>query len=151
MKRLGVDVSIVDRNERLLHREDAELSLMLTETLRNEGVQMSLGATAKRFSRSGEQVSLVIETAAGGEETLTADTVLVAVGRVPNLEGLDLEAAGVEYSRGGLDVDEYLCTTASNIYACGDAVGGAEPRGATMNGSADVGRKSRRVSERRHL
>jgi pyruvate/2-oxoglutarate dehydrogenase complex dihydrolipoamide dehydrogenase (E3) component len=75
-----------------------------------------------RSARAGEAGSkvLVLETADGAQGELTADAVLVAVGRAPNVEGLGLEAAGVAYGRQGVDVDDYLRTTNTRIFAAGD-------------------------------
>ena len=103
-QRLGVAVTIFDRGPRLLHREDADVAELLQDTLKAEGVQLDFNAELKRVPAG-------------------FDAVLVAAGRVPNVEELNLEAAGVRHGRKGIEVNEYLQTSQPHIYAAGDVAG----------------------------
>ncbi|RME07127.1 MAG: FAD-containing oxidoreductase, partial [Deltaproteobacteria bacterium] len=87
--------------------------------LRRDGVEIVLGARVGRVSRQGESKVLHLE---GGEEpsTITVDEILVGAGRAPNIETLDLEAAGVAYEKFGVQVNDHLQTSNPNIYAAGD-------------------------------
>jgi dihydrolipoamide dehydrogenase len=121
--RLGVEVFIVEMADRLLFREDKEAAGILTQTLMKDGIKIYTGAKAVRFCEEEESAAITIEDKNKKQSTLKAEKVLVAVGRAANVQGLDLEKAGVKYSGKGIEVDGTLCTSAKNIYACGDAVG----------------------------
>ena len=84
-----------------------------------EGIALRLGASLISASRidGGRQVTIQRD---GIEETINADEILVAVGRAPNVEGLDLEAAGIAATRGGVTVDDFLRTSNPRVYAAGD-------------------------------
>ena len=123
LNRLGVKVHVVEMMDRILFREDPEPAAFVEKALKAEGVDIRTGMKATRFNRSGSSVTATIEGKDGNAQELSAETVLVAVGRAPNLEGLDLEKAGIEYTRKGITVNEYLQTTNRNIFACGDVVG----------------------------
>lgn len=121
--RLGSRVHIVQRGPGILPREDADLTHIITDRLRSEGVEFHLGCTPKRAERTAEGVRLHLTTHSGSEETLDATHLLVATGRQPNLEGLGLEVAGIELEHGRLKVNQRLRTTNKHIYACGDIAG----------------------------
>ena len=122
--RLGSRVTIVQRRDRLLPREEPEASTVLRERLEAEGVTVVTRATARSVTmRNGLKVVAV--AAEHGEMEVTADDVLVAVGRVPALDGLGLDAAGVRADAArGIGVDGYLRTSNPRIYAAGDVTGG---------------------------
>ncbi len=120
LSRLGVKVTIVEMAERILIREDKELSKYVEEQFKRDGIQLVTGKKAKKFIRNNNQVSVVVEDQNKNQEKITATNILVAVGRAPNVEGLDLDKANVEYSPKGIKVNEYLQTTNPNIFACGD-------------------------------
>ncbi len=122
-ERLGTRVTIIEGLDRILPKEDPEVSATLTEVLRSEGITIATGAMFVKASRKGEKK---VVTAKQGEQFLTfeADEILVTLGRRPNVEGLHLEAAGVAYDTKGIQVDDYLQTSASNIFAIGDVIGG---------------------------
>ena len=122
LSRLGVEVTIVEMGERLLMREDGELVRILTERLAQEGVRIMTKAKAIKFSQENGKIVLAVESE-NLQKELKADTVLVAVGRTANVEGLNLEKAGVRYTEKGILTDASLQTTAPGIYACGDVVG----------------------------
>ena len=122
-ERLGSKVTIIQGPERILSREDLEVSDTVAKVLTGEGIEIVTGARFMKASRNG---SKKVVTARRGNELLNfeADEILLASGRQPNVEGLNLEAAGVKYDNKGIKVDDNLQTTASNILAIGDVIGG---------------------------
>ncbi|MFK7921966.1 MAG: NAD(P)/FAD-dependent oxidoreductase [Bacteroidia bacterium] len=119
MALLGTQVSIIDRNERILKVVDDEVAQVLIEEFRALGIQTIGRAELKGFRQEGEETITLIEVDGIAQE-LRSESVFLAVGRTPNLYGMDLGKAGVAFSERGIKVNEYLQTTASNIYACGD-------------------------------
>lgn len=118
--RLGSDVTIVQRNRQFLPREDRDASILLGNILEREGVNCKLESRVKKVAKTGGNKILFL-TGPSGEETIEADEILVGVGRVPNAENLNLEAAGVEYNqRDGVKVNAFLQTKNRDIYAAGD-------------------------------
>jgi thioredoxin reductase len=113
MRRFGSRVTIIERNERLAHREDEDVSEALADLCRDEAIKLVLGARVSRVEgKSGQSVRLQLMRA-GSEIILQGTHLLVAIGRVPNTEGIGLELAGVEVSDGGyIKVNEQLETTA---------------------------------------
>jgi pyruvate/2-oxoglutarate dehydrogenase complex dihydrolipoamide dehydrogenase (E3) component len=124
MRRFGSRVSVIDRNQRLMSREDEDVCEALRSLLEDEGIDILLNARIKRLSgKSGESVSIVIEQN-GAEKILEGSHVLVATGRTPNTEGLGLELAGVELTDSGyIKVNEQLQTTAPGVWAIGEVAG----------------------------
>lgn len=120
--RLGSEVTIIDVAERLLAREDVELSAELTDALRAEGLTVRTGTEVQSVAR-GEGGKVVRCNGPEGAQELVVDEVLVAIGRQPNVHDLTLENAGVDYGRGGIGVDARLRTSAKHIFACGDCCG----------------------------
>jgi pyruvate/2-oxoglutarate dehydrogenase complex dihydrolipoamide dehydrogenase (E3) component len=120
---LGVVVTVIEMGDQVLIREDKEMRDLLSERLRAQGLSLQTGAKAVKIGENNGFLAVTVENALGEQSIVSADTVLVAVGRKANVEGLDLEAAGVEYSQKNIKTDEKLQTTAGNIYACGDVVG----------------------------
>ena len=118
-RRFGSDVTILDRDDRLLPREDGDASAIIQTQLEREGVRLILGAVLTGAARSGDTCTLTYERA-GATESCSGEQVLVAAGRTPNLDGLDLGAAGVEATKHGIDVDDHLRTTNRRIFAAGD-------------------------------
>ena len=121
--RLGSEVSIVDMTDHLLAREDPEVSTIIREKFEKEGMKIFLNCKAEKVRKSSMGYELVVSHSEEGENVIGFDQILVAVGRAPNVEGLDLAKVGVEYSRKGIKVDSFLRTSAKHIYACGDVVG----------------------------
>ena len=121
--RLGVEVSIIEMFDRLLVREDKETTQVLVDEFKAEGIKIYTGKKAVRFLKERELVSIALEDKDKQQSVVKAEKVLVAVGRAANLQGLDLEKAGIKYSNKGVEVDRTLKTSAKNIYACGDVVG----------------------------
>jgi pyruvate/2-oxoglutarate dehydrogenase complex dihydrolipoamide dehydrogenase (E3) component len=120
--RFGSRVTVVEMLDRILPPEDPEISAALREVLEGEGVVIHTGTKATCVDVAEGPKVLVCDQG-GRELRLEADEILVAAGRTPNVEGLDLDAAGVAVGRGGVQVDARLRTTAGHIWACGDVVG----------------------------
>ncbi|MFZ0590308.1 MAG: FAD-dependent oxidoreductase [Bryobacteraceae bacterium] len=124
MRRFGGKVTVIDRNDRLLHREDDDVTDALASLFKDERVDALLNARIKRVSgRSGNTVAVVVEQG-GREKTLAGSHLLVATGRRPNTENIGLELAGVQLTdRGYIKVNERLETTAPGIWALGEVAG----------------------------
>ncbi len=124
MRRFGSKVSIIDRNDRLLHREDEDVSEGVRSLFEDEGIDIVLSAQVKGVSgKSGRAVQVVI-TQNGVEKTLKGTHLLVAAGRTPNTADIGLELAGVEVTdRGYIKVNERLETTAQGVWALGEVAG----------------------------
>lgn len=118
-RRFGSEVHLIQRGDRLLAREEPEVSALLQNQLEREGVQLHLGAQELRAEHREGQTHILIQ-GAGEPVRLTADAVLVAVGRQPNIEELGLEQAGVAYDKNGVHVNDFLQTSNRRIYAAGD-------------------------------
>lgn len=117
--RMGSRVTLVHADPHLLPREDADAAGLVEASLRRDGVEILHGARLLRAERRGEVRLLEVQQ---GEGTLAleGEALLLAAGRVPNVEGMGLEAAGVDFTSGGVTVDDRLRTTARGIYAVGD-------------------------------
>jgi pyruvate/2-oxoglutarate dehydrogenase complex dihydrolipoamide dehydrogenase (E3) component len=118
--RFGAEVTLIEAGPRLLPREDADAAHRLQRALERDGVRLRFGGTITGVEQAPDGKALHL--AAGPKpERLMVDEILVAVGRVPNVDGLDLEAAGVAYTPAhGVQVDDRLRTTSRRIYAAGD-------------------------------
>lgn len=122
----GSQITVVQDTEEFIPREDAAIAASVLASLENRGIRVVRGARVTRIENEEAQV-VVVADVAGGEERVPADAVLVATGRRPNVEGLELEAAGVQLTeRGAVRTNERLRTTADNIWAMGDVVGGLQ-------------------------
>ena len=124
MRRFGSKVTVIDRNGRLLSKEDPDVCEALRSLLADEGIDVVLNARIQRVSgKCGDSVSVVLEQD-GIEKLLKGSHVLVATGRDPNIEGLGLELTGVELTdRGYIKVNERLQTTAPGVWAIGEVAG----------------------------
>src|SRR6267378_1477009 len=124
MRRFGSRVTIIERNERLAHREDQDVTEMLHDVFREEGIEVVTSAhITKVEGKSGERVKLYAARD-GAEIILEGTHLLVASGRTPNTQGIGLELAGVEITdRGYVKVNERLETTAPGVWAVGDCAG----------------------------
>ncbi|RJP75049.1 MAG: mercuric reductase [Candidatus Abyssobacteria bacterium SURF_17] len=118
-QRLGCEVTMIEMAPQVLIREDTDAAKIVADALRRDGIDIRLNSTIKRVSLTGTKKTLHIESN-GKSETITTDAILIGAGRAPNVEGLNLEAVGVEYGKGGILVDDMLRTTNSRIYAAGD-------------------------------
>jgi pyruvate/2-oxoglutarate dehydrogenase complex dihydrolipoamide dehydrogenase (E3) component/uncharacterized membrane protein YdjX (TVP38/TMEM64 family) len=121
--RLGIPVTQVEMFERLMMREDAEVSALVMEKFTQEGIDVRLKHKAKRFIRR-DGLNILIAEHQGEEVELVFDQLLVAVGRAANTRGFGLQEVGVRIaSNGTIDVNEFLQTSIPTIYACGDVAG----------------------------
>ena len=123
--RLGVKVTVLQRRDRVLPREDEEISSELETILREEGIDIRTGAEPTRVEKTADGKLSVLAEVGGGEERFACDRILVAAGRRPHdLPQLGLESAGVEgQPDSGIRVDETLQTTAPDVWAIGDVMG----------------------------
>ncbi len=117
--RLGTRITLIEAGSQFLSREDPDAAAIIAETFRNEGIDVRLATQLKKVTSDQDKKRLYLERD-GQEATLDVDEVFVGVGRAPNLKGLNLEAAGVEYTHRGVAVNDNLQTTNSRIYAAGD-------------------------------
>ena len=128
-RRLGSEVTLVDTAPQILPREDADLAAVVLARLRDEGVADRLGVTVDRVAPGGsatERVVVTVRDASGAVTPIAASHLLVAAGRQPNIDGLDLETAGVRVKKGRIVVDASLATTNPRIRVAGDAAGGLQ-------------------------
>ncbi|MCB2147460.1 MAG: FAD-dependent oxidoreductase [Deltaproteobacteria bacterium] len=122
--RLGTSVTVVDRAGQILTKEDPDMADAVQAVMESEGVKFYLGAGVERASAAGRKKSVALKLGDGASVALTADTVLVAMGRAVNVNDLWLDAAGVEFGRTGITVDARLRTSQKHIFAAGDVSGG---------------------------
>jgi dihydrolipoamide dehydrogenase len=125
-RRFGSKVTIVQRGDQLLGREDNDVADEITRILREDGITVLLNAQVSRVERDGGDIRLIVNTQQG-EQRFTGSHLLVAVGRTPNTDRLNLAAAGVETDkRGFVKVNERLETNVPGVYALGDVNGGPQ-------------------------
>ena len=154
---LGSEVTLIEGVDRLLPRDDPDASAVVTAALQRRGVAVRTGAFAggvRSLTDSVVEISI-------GDDRIEADQLLVAVGRSPALDGMDLDAAGVELTESGwIKVDEHLATSAQGVYAAGDVIGslqlthaaGAMAEVAVSNAlGGGLARLRKRVWEPRHV
>ena len=123
-RRFGTEVVVVGRRDHILPRDDAELTDLLREHLAGEGIRFMLGSMVRSLEPAGETIRAICQQVPSpSEDVVECDALLLAAGRQPNIEGLGLEAAGVQASREGIAVDAHCRTSARNIFACGDVTG----------------------------
>ncbi len=123
-QRFGGRVTVLQKDDQLMSSEDPDMAAALAEILRGEGIEIHLNAEATRVSGSAGDVRVTYQTE-GREREAAGTHLLVAVGRSPNTEALNLAAAGVETDdRGYIKVDEKLETNVPGVYAPGDVNGG---------------------------
>jgi pyruvate/2-oxoglutarate dehydrogenase complex dihydrolipoamide dehydrogenase (E3) component len=124
MRRLGSKVSILDRNDALLHREDPDVKSGLQSLIMDEGIEVILNATVEQVKGlSGQSVQITYRQR-DEEKVAQGSHILVAMGRTPNTKDIGLELAGVELTEHGyIKVDEQLKTTADDVWANGEVAG----------------------------
>jgi dihydrolipoamide dehydrogenase len=125
-RRLGSEVVVVEFLDRVLPGIDGEVGRQFQRLLEKQGIKFHLSSKVTAVDSTGARLKAQIEPAAGGaQQTIEADVVLVAIGRVPYTEGLGLETVGVQKdNRGRVLVDEHFATHAPGIYAIGDVIAG---------------------------
>lgn len=119
---LGSKVTVIDMNDRILINDDEELVEILMSELTTQGVHFEMKASVQKVSKKGEKIQVHI-LQEGKERVITGTDLLLATGRTPNTEYLNLENAGVRYGKKGINVNDSCQTNVSNIYAIGDVNG----------------------------
>ncbi|MBV8172802.1 MAG: FAD-dependent oxidoreductase [Candidatus Eremiobacteraeota bacterium] len=118
--RMGAQVDIVDRNPRVLAREEPEASTVLEASLHEDGVRLHLGPSVKSVRRDGDTFELELDSG----QRLQGDALLVAVGRTPNSGALECAASNIDLDeRGTIKIDKQLRTTCAGVFAIGDVAG----------------------------
>lgn len=117
---LGSKVTVIEFMKQILPPFDSDIAKRLKQTLTKKGVKIITGAAAKKIEQNADYEIVVTYEAKGKEEQVTSSDLLMAVGRAPRVEGLNLEAAGVEYTPRGIKVDDNMRTNVEGIYAIGD-------------------------------
>ncbi|HEY0331462.1 MAG TPA: dihydrolipoyl dehydrogenase [Rhodopseudomonas sp.] len=125
-RRLGAEVTVVEFLDRILPGMDGEVVKQFQRILEKQGFAFKLGSKVTAVDSSGATLQATIEPAAGGKaETLEADVVLVAIGRIPYTKGLGLEEASIKLDeRGRIAIDAHFSTSVKGVYAIGDVVAG---------------------------
>jgi pyruvate/2-oxoglutarate dehydrogenase complex dihydrolipoamide dehydrogenase (E3) component len=155
--RFGSTVTLIDRGNQILRREDADAAAIVAAALARDGVRLELGVELAAVGRAGAEKILELRPAGGGDDhgrpgnggvgsrdgeaggaagsgttlgregegreawrQLVVDEILVAAGRLPNVEGIGLDAAGIRWTPGGIEVDDRLRTSNPRVFACGD-------------------------------
>ncbi|MBA7620608.1 Dihydrolipoyl dehydrogenase [subsurface metagenome] len=122
--KLGTRVTIVEMLPQIIPTEDQELSISLRRVLERDRIKIFTSAQVGRIEDDPEGDKLISVVTGEGEQKLTAELVLVAVGRKPNIEGLGLERVGIKTEQGSIAVNDRMETNIPGIYAAGDAIGG---------------------------
>lgn len=121
--RLGTRVTVVQRGNQILSREDKDMADMVMDILQREGITFHLNASTRSMTDLGSEREIVIDREDGRSLTLRAEQVLIATGRDANVGGLGLERIGVQFDSRGLKLDKRLRTTQPHIYGAGDVTG----------------------------
>lgn len=130
LARFGSEVTIIDRGERILRSVDPEIAGYLIDQFEQQGINMITSANATVCSTDADgKICIDIQEGPEGAKTerkLTVDQLFIAIGRVPNINGLNLEKAGIDYTPRGVTVDDQMRTSAPHIYAVGDVASRAK-------------------------
>jgi pyruvate/2-oxoglutarate dehydrogenase complex dihydrolipoamide dehydrogenase (E3) component len=118
-QRLGSEVTLFHNKAQLLDREDADTASLIEQSFLQDGIHLLLNSTVNRVAQTDTGKTIHYQYQ-GATKTVTVDEILIGAGRSPNVEGLNLEAVGVEYNSSGVVVDDCLQTTNPRIYAAGD-------------------------------
>ena len=121
--RLGADVTIAQRSGRILTKEDTDVSQQMLGYLREEGVTIRLNTNMAQVVQRQEGISVTFSNGESERTEQIFDKILIAAGRAPNVEGLELDKIGVQVGKRGIEVNNRLQTNIKNIYAAGDVIG----------------------------
>ena len=124
--RFGSRITIVDAVDRIAFRDDPESAAELAGALEDEGIEIVLDTLVKSVRQEDTEIVATLAPREGADRELRVTSVLLAAGRVPNVEELQLERAGIETSKAGIKVDGHLRTTAEGVWAAGDFTGLAQ-------------------------
>lgn len=122
-QRLGSKVTMIQRSPQILSKEDKDMADIVQRVLEGEGITVVTGVSTKSVSEANGLKHVVVETMDGQEQTYIGTHLLVALGRQANVDTMQLENAGVEFTKKGVPVDDRLRTNQHHIYACGDITG----------------------------
>mgnify|MGYP001812645649 FL=1 len=123
-RRLGSRVTVLE-GLKAMGKDDPELASVVLDAVRGEGVDIREGAMVEKVEGTNGHITVTIKTDAG-QETVNGTHLLMAVGRKPNLDGLELDKAGIAYERSGIKVDAGLVTSNRKVFAIGDCTGGLQ-------------------------
>jgi pyruvate/2-oxoglutarate dehydrogenase complex dihydrolipoamide dehydrogenase (E3) component len=126
LARLGVPVTILQRGPRIIGATDPDIGAVISDTLQVDGVRIFTNAEVLACEALGDGSIAVHVMQNHSPKQLSVGAVFAAMGRLPNVDGLDLAVAGIEYSTSGVVTDAYLRTTQPHVYAAGDILGGAQ-------------------------
>jgi len=121
--RFGVDVTVFEAASHIIPAADQETAEALGKFLAKQGIKFHVNAKVLKFEKSGETKKATVDLGGGKTKEFTAEEVMMATGRRPDLDGLNIEAARVETTKKGIIVDDTLKTSMSHIYAAGDITG----------------------------
>jgi len=122
-QRLGSKVFVIDKAEQILNKEDTDMADEVMEMLKSEGVVFHLGSTILEVKDLGNKKEVLLSDTTGMTTRIKGDTILVAMGRVPNTSGLGLEEIGVELENCAVKVDNRMRSNLKHIFAAGDVIG----------------------------
>ena len=120
LTRFGTQVTIIERNPRIIKVADEDAGAVAAEVLQKEGIEILTDSEVVNCQQVALDKIKVTVRQGGKYQDLFTERIFAALGRTPNLAGLELERAGVAYTEAGVTTNEFLQTTAANIYACGD-------------------------------
>ncbi len=130
LARFGTKVTIIDRNDRILANVDPEIAGYLSRSFEDMGIEIITQADAQICSKASDgKICIDIQQGPEGSKTphqLFVDQLFIAIGRVPNINGLNLEAAGIAYTRHGVTVNDALETSVPHVFAVGDVAARAK-------------------------
>jgi pyruvate/2-oxoglutarate dehydrogenase complex dihydrolipoamide dehydrogenase (E3) component len=120
--RFGSQVTVFDLARQVLPREDSDAAALVEGALGRDGVRLELGVTLRKVRRQHEETTIVFSRDGNGDfvQEITGDAVLVAAGRAPNIETLNLPAAGIAFTKAGVTVNDRLQTSNRRVFAAGD-------------------------------
>ncbi|MGP1253856.1 MAG: dihydrolipoyl dehydrogenase family protein [Kiloniellales bacterium] len=124
-RHLGAQVSLVEMGS-ILQNDDPELAEVVRRRFIEDGIRLYEQAKVARVAAAGNGVAVTLELAGGEEQRIEGSHLLLAAGRQPTVEGLGLEAAGIDYDRRGIKTDARLRTSNKRVYAAGDVAGGPQ-------------------------
>ncbi|MEL6504594.1 MAG: dihydrolipoyl dehydrogenase [Pseudomonadota bacterium] len=122
-KSMGAEVTVVELMDQVMPVEDVEIAKHAQKRFEKQGMKILLGSKVAKVDKAQDSITAHVETKNGTTQSITADHLISAVGVVGNVEGLGLEALGVEQDRGIISVDDYGATNVEGIYAIGDVAG----------------------------
>ena len=119
MRRLGSEVTVLQRGDKIMDKDDPAAGEIVLDVFKEEGIDVRFGSELQKVEPRDGRLCCTIKHG-DHEHELVVDKIMVATGRIPNVESLNLEAAGVEYHRRGIKVDKHHRTTNKRIFAAGD-------------------------------